>query len=99
MDSRVQNLLTIADTTNRPGLDALAAMQASWFFGANRAGEPMYDPATGITFDGLQANGDINHNSGAESAIHGLLTMLALDAHPTVAAQAQAWTETPERSG
>jgi hypothetical protein len=59
----------------------------------------MYDPATGITFDGLQANGDINHNSGAESAIHGLLTMLALDAHPKVAAQARAWTETPERSG
>ena len=28
VDSRVQNLLTIADTTNRRGLDALAAMQA-----------------------------------------------------------------------
>ena len=25
----------------------------------------------------------VNHNSGAESTIHGLLTMLALDAHPT----------------
>ena len=64
-------------------------MQASWFFGANRAGQPMYDPATGVTFDGLEADGPINHNSGAESTIHGLLTMLALDAHPSVAAQAR----------
>ena len=99
VDSRVQNLLTIADTTNRHGLDSLAAMQASWFFGANRAGEPIYDPATGITFDGLQPDGTINRNSGAESAIHGLLTMLALDAHPSVAAQARTWAETPERLG
>ena len=76
----------------RPGgrdCATLAAMQASWFFGANRAGEPMYDPATGVTFDGLQADGTINRNSGAESTIHGLLTMLALDAHPAVAAQAR----------
>ena len=27
-------------------------------------------------------DGTVNHNSGAESTIHGLLTMLALDAHP-----------------
>ena len=44
VDSRVQNLLAIADTAGRPGLQTLAAMNASWFFGANRAGEPMYDP-------------------------------------------------------
>ena len=99
VDSRVQNLLAIADTAGRPGLQTLAAMNASWFFGANRAGEPMYDPATGITFDGLAADGTVNHNSGAESTIHGLLTMLALDAHPAVAAQATAWPQTPERSG
>jgi hypothetical protein len=59
----------------------------------------MYDPATGVTLDGLEADGRINHNSGAESTIHGLLTMLALDAHPSVAAQAAAWTGTPQRSG
>ncbi len=99
IDSRVQNLLTIADAAHRPGLKTLAAMNASWFFGANRAGEPMYDPATGITFDGLATDGTVNHNSGAESTIHGLLTMLALDAHPGVAAQAVAWPQTPERSG
>ena len=99
VDSRVQNLLTIADAARRPGLKPLAAMNAAWFFGANRTGEPMYDPATGVTFDGIQSDGTINHNSGAESTIHGLLTMLALDAHPDVAEQATAWPQTPERSG
>ncbi len=99
IDSRVQNLLTTADAAGRPGLRSLAAMQAAWFFGANRAGEAMYDPATGITFDGLNTQGEINRNSGAESTIHGLLTMLALDAHPAVAAQATAWTATPDRAG
>jgi hypothetical protein len=99
IDSRVQNLLAIADIAGRPGLKTLAAMNASWFFGANRAGEPMYDPATGVTFDGLESDGRINRNSGAESTIHGLLTMLALDAHPDVAAQATGWPQIPERSG
>ena len=32
----------------------------------------------------MAADGTVNHNSGAESTIHGLLTMLALDTHPTV---------------
>lgn len=92
VDSRVQSLLAVADAGKLAGLDDLAAMQASWYFGANRAGERMYDPATGITFDGLAADGTINRNSGAESTIHGLLTMIALDAHPDVSQQAQALT-------
>ena len=74
-------------------------MQAAWFFGANRAGEPMYDPATGIAFDGLQPDGRINRNSGAESTIHALLTMIALDARPELAARASSVTTIAERRG
>ncbi len=91
IDSRVQNLLATADVAHLSGLRSLAAMDAAWFFGANRAGAAMYDPATGVTFDGLAADGTVNRNSGAESTIHGLLTMLALDAHPGVRSQAVAW--------
>ncbi|MGH3372992.1 MAG: hypothetical protein ACRDPR_23645, partial [Nocardioidaceae bacterium] len=54
-------------------------------FGANPAGEAMYDPTTGRTFDGISGSGQINRNSGAESTIHGLLSMLALDRNPDVA--------------
>lgn len=99
IDSRTQNLLATADAAQLPGLRTLAAMDASWFFGANRAGTPMYDPATGVTFDGLAADGTVNRNSGAESTIHGLLTMMALDARPAVRAQAVSWRTSPTRNG
>lgn len=84
-DSRLQGLLAVARAAHRPGLRRLAGVAAAWYFGANRANAPMYDPATGVTFDGVAADGTINHNGGAESTIHGLLSMLALDAHPGVA--------------
>ncbi|HEX5727908.1 hypothetical protein [Microbacterium sp.] len=98
-DSRLQSLLAVADATGSGGFEALAGMQAAWFFGANRAGEPMYDPATGITFDGLEEDGGINRNSGAESTIHGLLSMIALDARPGLAARASSVTTIAERAG
>lgn len=99
VDSRVQSLLAVADTTGTDVAGTLAALHASWFFGANRAGTAMYSPATGVTFDGLEADGRINDNSGAESTIHGLLTMLALDAHPRLRALATSLHGAPVRDG
>ena len=84
--SRVESLLTAAASANRPGLVAVAGIAASWFFGNNPSGTAMYDPTSGRTFDGVDGAGVVNRNSGAESVIHGLLTMLALDAMPEVAA-------------
>ncbi|TDN87544.1 hypothetical protein [Microbacterium sp. BK668] len=98
-DSRVQSLLAVADATGSAGFADLAAMQAAWFFGANRSGAVMYDPATGVTYDGLQPDGSVNRNSGAESTIHGLLTMLALDARPALAERAQSVATVAERAG
>ena len=87
VDSRVQNLIALAgrsDDGSQNGARQLAGMTAAWFFGANAARQPAYDPATGVTIDGIAEDGTVNRNSGAESTIHGLLTMLALDAHPSV---------------
>ncbi|WP_371407549.1 hypothetical protein OHA10_18885 [Kribbella sp. NBC_00662] len=78
VDARLQGVLSV-------GLKQLAAFVAAWYFGANRAGQPMYDAGTGRTYDGISGDGTINRNSGAESSIHGQLSMLALDAHPDVA--------------
>ncbi|MFI5709666.1 hypothetical protein [Kribbella sp. NPDC051620] len=89
VDARLQALLGVASAANRPGLLQVAAFVAAWYFGANRAGTAMYDPATGRTYDGISTEGVVNRNSGAESTIHGLLSMLALDAHPTLATQAR----------
>lgn len=88
-DSRLQSLLATHAATGRSAARDLAGIFGAWYFGANPAGEPMYDPATGRTFDGISPEGTINRNSGAESTIHGLLSMLALDANPGVAAAAQ----------
>ncbi|MEP6681257.1 MAG: hypothetical protein ABJB65_07240 [Chloroflexota bacterium] len=89
-DATLQNLLRTADASGLDGFRQLAAIQGAWYFGNNRSGVQMYDPATGRTFDGLEADGRVNRNSGAESTIHGLLSMMALDARPDVAAAATA---------
>jgi len=85
VDSRLESLLATARLGHSAGLRQLAGISAAWYFGANSSGMPAYDPATGRTVDGIEADGRVNHNAGAESTIHGLLSMLALDADPDVA--------------
>lgn len=87
-DAALQNLLAVADVTEEAVFGQLAGVAGAWYFGNNRAAAPMVDVATGRTFDGLETDGSINPNSGAESTIHGLLSMLALDTRPAVKAAA-----------
>ncbi len=89
VDSRLQSLLATSEVTGSVGMRRLAGVVAAWYFGANASGQPAYDPETGRTVDGIAGDGTPNRNAGAESTIHGLLSMLALDAHPRVAAQAR----------
>jgi hypothetical protein len=81
------------------GHRVLAGLAAGWFFGANTAGVPVYDPATGVTFDGVETDGRVNRNSGAESTIHGLLTMQLLDANRGIAELATSITGLTSFSG
>src|SRR5450755_3869102 len=97
--ARVLALLAVATATHSAGLRQLAGIAAGWFFGQNPAGIATYNPATGATDDGINANGTVNLNSGAESTIFGLLTMEALDADPDVAAIAQASAHVQVRDG
>ncbi|MEJ2618058.1 MAG: hypothetical protein P8Z35_24085, partial [Ignavibacteriaceae bacterium] len=55
---------------------------AGWFFGKNPAGVRMYDPSTGRCFDGINDASVINKNSGAESTIEALLTLVSLEENP-----------------
>ena len=48
----------------------------SWFYGQNDAKGTMYDPATGICFDGIKSEVEISKNSGAESTIESLMILL-----------------------
>ncbi|MFF2299829.1 hypothetical protein [Arthrobacter sp. NPDC058127] len=88
VDSRVEGLVATAKAANAPGLLDVAAVAAGWYFGANRSGKPAYNPATGTAIDGIETDGRVNPNSGAESTIHTLLSMLALDADPELKAKA-----------
>jgi len=40
----------------------------AWFFGANDAGEPMWDPDTGAGYDSLHADG-VSRNHSADSTL------------------------------
>jgi hypothetical protein len=98
-DARVQALLALSQASHSSGLRQLAGIAAGWFFGQNPAGVPTYDPSTGVTNDGVSADGSVNLNSGAESTIHGLLTMQALDANPDLAALARVSAHVVNRDG
>lgn len=99
VQSRVESLLRTGEATGGDGLRQLAALTAGWFFGANPAGRPVYDPATGVTVDGIEPDGRLNRNSGAESTIHALLAMLALDGDEELARTSQSLTDTPTYRG
>jgi hypothetical protein len=97
--ARVLALLAVATATHSAGLRQLAGVAAGWFFGQNLAGTATYNPATGATDDGVNPDGTLNLNSGAESTIFGLLAMEALDANPDVAAIALASAHIQFRDG
>lgn len=55
-----------------------AAEAAKWLTGKNPANSVMYNMGNGRIFDGINSENDVNKNSGAESTIEGLLTLLKL---------------------
>ena len=55
---------------------------ANWLLGQNISGKPMYDPQTGRCFDGINDKVNINKNSGAESTIEALLTLIEVENNP-----------------
>ena len=50
-----------------------------WLSGKNDANEAIYNPNTGICFDGVVGPNEVNRNSGAESTIESLLTLLEME--------------------
>lgn len=55
---------------------------AQWFVGRNPAEVNMYNPESGIFFDGIENQNLVNRNSGAESTIEGLLSLLQISLNP-----------------
>jgi len=72
------------DATKDVASATVGGLLGCWFFGKNPTGKPMYDINTGICFDGINNENEINKNSGAESTIEALFSMLAIDQNPIV---------------
>jgi hypothetical protein len=75
-ETTVDGLLAVGTATGDDVYRRWGGIAASWLFGNNPAGVPMYQPDTGVVFDGINGDGTINHNSGAESTIEGLLSLM-----------------------
>jgi len=56
-----------------------AAEIACWLLGKNITGKALYDPQSGRCYDGINGEDKINLNSGAESTIEALLTILEIE--------------------
>jgi hypothetical protein len=54
---------------------------ACWLLGKNISNLALYDPKTGRCYDGINARNVVNLNSGAESTIEALLTILEIEKH------------------
>ena len=68
--------------TNEERFAELAGELSTWFFGNNPARQRMYDPETGRCFDGILSETEINRNSGAESTIEALYSIIEVEANP-----------------
>ncbi len=75
-------LLSAAEATGDTNLAVLAGLAASWLLGNNVAGMVMYDQTTGRCYDGIEAPHKVNRNSGAESTVEALFTLLEVLHHP-----------------
>lgn len=76
----VQGYMSLYHATGEERYARYAGLATSWYFGNNMAGVQMYDPANGRVFDGIEGPAEfrVNRNSGAESTIEGLLSLLAV---------------------
>ena len=84
VNSLVQGLVALHQAAGDETYGKLAGLTAGWFYGNNAAGFPMYDPATGRGYDGLQGPSSfrVNRNAGAESTIEALMALQAVNDDP-----------------
>ena len=82
-ESVIDSLLTLSNVTKDKTYAKEAGILAGWYLGNNRANTPMYNANTGATFDGINNDGTVNQNSGAESTLTALLALLDVESNPT----------------
>lgn len=75
--------LEAAEITKDKSYSELAGKISLWFFGKNLTGKEIYNLKTGICYDGINNEQELNKNSGAESTIETLLSLSAIEQNKT----------------
>jgi hypothetical protein len=75
-------LLHLYEATKEPRYLKMAGLAAAWLFGNNVLHQQMYDSSTGRCFDGIRDSAAFNRNSGAESTIEALQTIVEVERYP-----------------
>ena len=78
----VSGLIQLYIATEDEKYAKLAGLVASWLRGNNPAHQVMYDPKTGRAYDGIDDKDKVNKNSGAESTIESLMTLMNVSENP-----------------
>jgi len=60
----------------------MAGELACWLLGENTTQQSLYDPLNGRCFDGINDKDTLNKNSGAESTIESLLSLIVTEQNP-----------------
>ena len=79
-------LIRLYEATGDRDYLLMGGLAASWLTGNNPSGRAVYDPATGRCYDGIRDSVTLNLNSGAESTIEALYTLLEVEHYPVAAA-------------
>lgn len=72
-------LVQLYNSTKNEKYAIMAGLAGSWFMGNNEASAKMYNSLHGYGFDGINSPTDVNKNSGAESTIEALYSVLELE--------------------
>jgi hypothetical protein len=78
----VVGLIRLYEATGKNKYLKMAGLASSWLSGNNVLHQKMYDSTTGRCFDGIRDSVTINKNSGAESTIEALYTLVELERYP-----------------
>lgn len=74
--------LELYETTGDKKYAEQAGKLAAWLVGENVTHQPIYNEETGRCYDGINSPTKINLNSGAESTIEALLTIIEVERNP-----------------
>ncbi|NQT27285.1 hypothetical protein HQ585_18165 [candidate division KSB1 bacterium] len=94
----ISGLVRLSEATCDEAYAVQAGLAAAWFFGKNAPQLIMYDIKTGRCFDGINDAQTINLNSGAESTIEALMSLLDVASYPKTFEELNRWIKVNRNS-